>query len=108
MTPQSDVETSAPRRPLASKLGVAGAFVSWLLIAWLAVSALGAVAGLGLAIWGMPLLALSVIYRLDARDVAASLPEAQPAGAPVPRASTAPAPGPAYAEPKADHATHAA
>jgi hypothetical protein len=107
MTPPSPTET-ANRTGLGSKLAVAGALVSWFVIAWLAITALGPVAGVGLAVWGMPLVALSAIYRLDRRDVAAPAEPTTATATGASRAPASPAPQPAYAGAAAQQSTHAA
>jgi hypothetical protein len=105
--PQRSTATSAPRR-LGARFAVTGALVSWLAIAWLAISAVGVVAGIALAVWGMPLVALTAIFRLDARASVAPAPESKPGVAEAPRAPAAPAPVPAYAGVAAKPSTHAA
>jgi hypothetical protein len=107
MTPPSPSET-ADRTGLGSKLAVAGALVSWFVIAWLAITALGLVAGVGLAVWGMPLVALAAIYRLDRRDVAAPAEPTTATATGASRAPASPAPQPAYAGAAAQQSTHAA
>jgi hypothetical protein len=108
MTPlQHSTATSAPRR-LGAKFAVTGALLSWMAITWLAISAVGVVAGIALAVWGMPLVALTAIFRLDARDSVAPAPESQPAVPEAPRAPAAPAPVPAYAGATVQQSTHAA
>jgi hypothetical protein len=91
--PQQTAETRAERR-LGTTSAVTGVLLSWLAIAWLAVAALGVVAGIALTVWGMPLVALAAIYRLDAREAQPST-TTEPAGADA--SSAPPVPRPAYA-----------
>jgi hypothetical protein len=107
MTPPSPTET-VNRTGLGSKLAGAGALVSWFVIAWLAITVLGPVAGVGVAVWGMPLVALSAIYRLDRRDVAAPAEPTTATATGASRAPASPAPQPAYAGAAAQQSTHAA